>query len=287
MIVPGSGPAAPAAPLPPPGWYADPWRVAHWRWWDGRAWTGYTEQQYAVRAYPAAPPSAVDDTRPIRAGWTAVGGMLAGVVLSIAVYVVLRLAGVDTSSPLLALAAQLGLWAGLLWACRRAVQRYGTGRLRDLGLRLRPVDLALGLGYGIAALIGVSMIGRLLVQLGIEPHRDSIVEPMRPGALTVVVVLFIAVIGAPFVEELFFRGLLMSGFVDRFGAGIGIVLQAIVFGLVHLGPTDARGNLGVFLLIAPVGALLGILRFGYKRLGTGMCTHAVYNAIIMTIVLAR
>jgi membrane protease YdiL (CAAX protease family) len=182
---------------------------------------------------------------------------------------------------------QLGLWSGLLWACRYAVERHGTGSLRDLGLRVRAIDLALGLGYGVAALIGVGIIASALAHLGIEPHRASLVEPMHRSALTVIVVLIIAVIGAPFVEELFFRGLLMSGFVDRFGVPLGIVLQAIVFGLVHLGPTDARGNLGVFLLIAPVGAVLGVLRLGYKRLGTGMLTHAVYNAIIMTIVLAR
>jgi membrane protease YdiL (CAAX protease family) len=287
MIEPGSGATVPVAPLPPPGWYGDPWRLAHWRWWDGRAWTGYTEQQYGVTAHAAAPPHRVDDTRPIRSGWTALGGMVGGVVLSIVIYVALRLAGVDQGNPLLSLAAQLGLWAGLLWACRRAVRRHGTGRLRDLGLRVRGFDPALGLGYGVAMLIGVSMIGALLVQIGIRPHRASLVEPMHRSALTVVVVLFIAVIGAPFVEELFFRGLLMSGFVDRFGVALGIIFQAIVFGLVHLGPTDARGNLGVFLLIAPVGAVLGVLRFGYKRLGPGMCTHAVYNAIIMTLVLTH
>ena len=50
---------------------------------------------------------------------------------------------------------------------------------------------------------------------------------------------------------------------------------------------DARGNLGVFLLIAPVGAALGVLRFGFKRLGTGMFTHAGYNAVIMAVALLR
>lgn len=30
-----------SAPLPPPGWYADPADPRRWRWWDGRAWTGY------------------------------------------------------------------------------------------------------------------------------------------------------------------------------------------------------------------------------------------------------
>ena len=24
------------------GWYADPWQVAHWRWWDGHSWTAHT-----------------------------------------------------------------------------------------------------------------------------------------------------------------------------------------------------------------------------------------------------
>jgi Protein of unknown function (DUF2510) len=35
--------SAPLAPTPqPPGWYADPWRTAMWRWWDGQQWTGRT-----------------------------------------------------------------------------------------------------------------------------------------------------------------------------------------------------------------------------------------------------
>jgi len=31
----------PNAALAPPGWYLDPWRQSHWRWWDGREWTGH------------------------------------------------------------------------------------------------------------------------------------------------------------------------------------------------------------------------------------------------------
>ncbi|MBO0870284.1 MAG: DUF2510 domain-containing protein, partial [Micromonosporaceae bacterium] len=29
---------------PPPGWYADPWRQAALRFWDGGRWTGYVHQ---------------------------------------------------------------------------------------------------------------------------------------------------------------------------------------------------------------------------------------------------
>jgi hypothetical protein len=47
------GPSAFAKPRSPvgvlavplaPGWYADPWQVTHWRWWDGITWTAYVHQ---------------------------------------------------------------------------------------------------------------------------------------------------------------------------------------------------------------------------------------------------
>ncbi len=276
----------PPSVVPPAGWYADPWGSSAWRWWDGARWTGYTDEWFAASTAAPAPAVTLDESVPIRAGWIAIGGAVVGVALSIVVYVFLRSGvGVRPSSPILALLAQVGLWVGLLAACRIAVRRHGTGSLRDLGLRMRGIDLPLGVGFGASLLVGVGTLALILQRIGIEPHREGLVEPMERGPLTVVVILFVAVIGAPFVEELFFRGLLMSGFVERFGVVGGILAQAVIFGAVHLGPTDARGNLGVFLLIAPVGAVLGVLRFRYRRLGTGMITHAVYNAIIMSVAL--
>jgi len=37
----------------PAGWFPDPYGTARWRWWDGRAWTGWTEAASQVR--PATP----------------------------------------------------------------------------------------------------------------------------------------------------------------------------------------------------------------------------------------
>ena len=278
-----------SASLPPPGWYSDPWHVARWRWWDGRIWTGYTDHYYSspTIGYAPMPSATVDESRPIRSGWTALIGAMVGVGLSIVVYVGLRVTGVARGDPLVALAAQLGLWTGLLGACFVAVRRHGSGSLKDLGFRVQWVDLPLGVGFGVAALFGAGAIAVLLKEIGVQPHRSSLVDPLQRGWLTSLVIVFIAVIGAPFVEELFFRGLLMSGLVSRLGAAIGIIGQAILFGLVHLGPTDARGNLGVFLMIAPLGAMLGVLRYGFKRLGPGMFSHAVYNAIIVAVALTR
>jgi membrane protease YdiL (CAAX protease family) len=276
--------------LPPSGWYADPWHVANWRWWDGHAWTGYTDHWYGppgLVAHPVTTTAVVDESRPIRAGWIALLGAVVGVALSVLVYVTRVWLGIAPGNPLVALLAQIGLWTGLLGACIVAVRTHGTGSLKDLGLRVRWIDLPLGVGFGFAALIGAGIIARFLQDIGVQPHRSSLVDPLRRSPLTVVVIVFIAVIGAPFVEELFFRGLVMSGLVSRWGAAIGIISQAVLFGVVHLGPTDARGNLGVFLLIAPLGAMLGVLRYGYKRLGPGMFTHAFYNAVIVAVALSR
>jgi hypothetical protein len=41
---PVAGPATghwPAGSPAPAAWYADPWRQARWRWWDGTRWTGH------------------------------------------------------------------------------------------------------------------------------------------------------------------------------------------------------------------------------------------------------
>lgn len=47
-VVPTGGAAGPYLPPPPPlappGWYPDPWHVAAWRYFDGAAWSGYTDR---------------------------------------------------------------------------------------------------------------------------------------------------------------------------------------------------------------------------------------------------
>jgi hypothetical protein len=40
--------AAATPVLPPAGWYADPWRVATFRWWDGIQWTHHVHLSEAT-----------------------------------------------------------------------------------------------------------------------------------------------------------------------------------------------------------------------------------------------
>lgn len=72
-----------AAPSPPAGWYPDPIRGQGWRWWNGGAWTHYTE----LSAGPAAPAIA----KPKGPRWISIPVMIAAplVLLGIGVLAVL------------------------------------------------------------------------------------------------------------------------------------------------------------------------------------------------------
>lgn len=265
----------------PPGWYPDPWRHAAWRWWDGNAWTAYTEHWFGH-----AVPQPTD--RPLRAGGIAMLGFLVGLALSTLIGIVLLVTGYETTDPAFLLGSTIGLWIGLGGSCVVAVRYKGSGSLADLGLdRPRWLDVAMGVGFGIVGVIGVAIIAATIQAIDkdlIPGGRSEITDPVEGGELLgIAVVYLIAVVGAPFFEELFFRGLVQGTLTARWGFASGLVVQALLFGSVHLSPENGWGNVGTFVIIAAVGLGLGTVRHFTRRLPPPMFTHAVYNAIIVTI----
>ncbi len=106
----------------------------------------------------------------------------------------------------------------------------------------------------------------------------------RPSYALVCVVGLLACVGAPIVEELFFRGLVQSVMTRRLGTSPAIVLQAMLFGLAHfeLGMTfnQAAVRCGTVMVL---GLFNGWLRVQSGRLGAGMVAHATYNVIVTLI----
>jgi membrane protease YdiL (CAAX protease family) len=270
------------APGPPPGWYPDPWAQSPARWWDGREWTGYV-----ATAPPAErswiPPRGSHEGA-MRGGLIAIAGVVGAVVLSVlGALAVLPFGGSLHSLEALCL-SQAGLWLALFVACRVAVVRHGSGSLRDLGL-VRLSWRQVGLG----SLVGVItrfVAGALAVAIAELFPGDQWKNTAAPGttidrnALSITVIVLILVVGAPFFEELFFRGLVQGAFTSRIGARAAMFAQAACFGLVHY---RAGMNLAQFTItivtIAVVGGVLGSLRWHAEKLGPGMVAHGVFNAI--------
>jgi uncharacterized protein len=89
----------------------------------------------------------------------------------------------------------------------------------------------------------------------------------------------VSCVGAPFFEEMFFRGLLQGQLVERFGPVIAIGLSAIVFGSAHVANDPGIGGLLLALSVGASGVVLGTVRHLTRRLGSSMVTHAFFNVM--------
>ena len=88
-------------------------------------------------------------------------------------------------------------------------------------------------------------------------------------ALTIVVV-----VGAPVVEELFFRGLVLRSLQRRFGDTWAVVGSAVVFGVAHFEPLQLPA-------LVALGVILGVMAVSTKRLGPSIFAHAGFNLVTM------
>jgi uncharacterized protein len=286
-------PGSPATPMYPPSWHPDPWRIAPLRWWDGAQWTPVLYGPYG-EAWPlpvSSPPPFVPKGPGIKGGGIAAIGAGVGVVGTVVVAVVFALvqgsafAGDD---PWYLLASQLALWVGLVGAVVVASRKNGTRSLgRDFGLSWPTLrDLWTGSLGGLAARV-LPTIVVVLIAIGDSALRNPGAAPptvlgISPSGTTGwVIVVALAVIGAPLVEELFFRGLLQGAFSRRVGAVPAIFVTALIFAVAHItseGPTAP-------VILFPAGVMLGYLRFRTGRLAAGMVAHATFNASLFLLLL--
>jgi membrane protease YdiL (CAAX protease family) len=278
---------------PAPAWYPNPENAGTWRWWDGNRWTAFTEP--APTPYrPWFPPSdrvAGDEGEvPLRGGGlVALVGFIAAEALSVGLVLLALALGASERSVLVLALSGIALWGGLLAACLFSVRRYGTGSLRDLGLvRFRWSDLRTGVVASIVArVVGAAGAAALILLLPDESYGEgtSLLDQSRPSVLAMIVVGVFVVIGAPFFEELFFRGLVQGVLRTRYGARVAVVVQALAFGAVHYQVGMAARTFAItFVVVAIAGLVLGVLRWHTHRLGPGMFAHAAFNlvAVVLT-----
>jgi membrane protease YdiL (CAAX protease family) len=180
-------------------------------------------------------------------------------------------------------ASLVGLWTGFLGAAALAL-RYGGMQRRSLGLSARPSDL-LGLVIGVASQI---LIG--LIYLPFRSHLKHFNAPITKltgsshgGAYALVIVL--SVVGAPIVEEIFFRGLLLRGLValsanvTRARARlVGLVVAVVVDGLLF---ALAHGELLQLPGLALFGMILAVTFYRSGRLGMCIVAHISFNALAL------
>jgi membrane protease YdiL (CAAX protease family) len=215
-------------------------------------------------------------------------GLAAALVLMTAFIAWLR-AAMFYDAHLALLLSYAVVWVPFLAAVVVACFFRGTGSLvHDVGLRITLLDVFLGVGAGllaraIAGLIEIAFTGRM-VGLGVS-FGDTIYDGWWVFA-TVLAPVFIS----PFVEELFFRGLLQKS-VQRLSArrltppsatALSIVASAALFALLHLtqaaSPTGAMVlGLTAFVSGLAAGAIAGLT----DRIGGAIVAHVVFNGTLV------
>ena len=273
----------------PPGWYVDPLGEESWRWWDGHCWLA-SAAAAAVRTRPWAPvPS--DHDHGIRGGALAFFGWIVAIGLGLGLSYAAVALGADKNSLLVLCIGQAGLWSGMFGTCCIVARRNGT-RLRGLGLMsIRGQDWGAGAVTAVVARVTCAVVALVFILIfplhSFRRTTNAPTEGIQPGVVAAIVLVLIVCVGAPFFEELFFRGVVQGVLTRRWGARVAIVAQAFAFALVHyrIGMTLAL-SVTTWGQIAVAGFFLGVLRWRYERLGPGMVAHGLFNAFAMAVLLA-
>ena len=188
--------------------------------------------------------------------WVTAAGLPVALVMAWATNVADRLIGpslecADPSSPeawLRAAAAALviSVVVGLAHLLRTS--------LRDIGLR-RPSRVELWLGVGAIVLIPIPSlyIGAILAQPFFGEIRLDLSQP-----LAIVPALVLAVANGT-MEELAYRGALMHWLSRASGPIVGLVGQALIFGLAHTGSDFTGPMLPVVLAVMAGGLAAGLI----------------------------
>jgi len=181
-----------------------------------------------------------------------------------------------------------GLWGGFLGAAVLASRLRGTKQLGpDLGIRFRWVDV-LGLPIGVAGQYLVALL-YLPFQSHIHNFHQQFSAPAQrlTGSAHGVgwfVIGAATVVGAPFFEELFFRGVLLRALARLFGhwgrwvgPTLAVVVSALLFGAIH-------AELLQFAGLALFGLVLGAVSYRTGRLGMNIVAHGAFNLLALTAV---
>ena len=271
--------------LAPAGWYPNPDGKGGLRYWDGQRWTEHTHgasleivDQHAAAAPAEEPPRSIG---------IALLGFALGAGGGIGALAALDAAG-DPGGTIVELVVSLVvLWAGLLGAVFYVSKRRGTGDLRrDFGLDVRKADVGIG---ALGSIIGRSASVIVAVPLYAAFH-DLLRNPsvgLPPDKLTGGLFATFAVtacLGAPIVEELYFRGLIQTRLVWRLGATRGIAITSAMFGAAHLIGWQGPASILAATAIAAGGVVLGYLRNRTGRLGTSMVAHSLFNGFAVLLI---
>jgi membrane protease YdiL (CAAX protease family) len=220
--------------------------------------------------------------------WGARDALLAALAVPVSlVLALLLLAAVPDPSPVVGVATATGLLGVAAVLASRRPARQSGGAERALGFDL-PLwrDAGQVLRWSLLLLLAqagaVALAGALVPALsGLPADNASFLRDQPPAALVALVVA--AVLVAPVLEELLFRGVVLRGLMLHVGFWPAALACSTVFGVFHATGTGVEA-VPIVLATGVFGLGLCLLTRRTGRLGPAIGVHALRNALAVGVV---
>jgi uncharacterized protein len=133
------------------------------------------------------------------------------------------------------------------------------------------------------------MLGFFVLAAGVGamlPEQDNeMLRIIRSSPYAVYLVAFMAVVTAPIVEEVIYRGLLFSSLQKNLGTGAAIAGVTFLFSLVHL--PQYYPSVSTMILLTVLSLVLTLIRARTGNLLPCIVLHTVFNAFQAVILIAE
>ena len=101
-------------------------------------------------------------------------------------------------------------------------------------------------------------------------YQSIITLAKLPGISGLLLAIILIAIIPSIIEELFFRGIIQQGLINKYSPKIGIILTSLLFAIIHINPH-------VLLTIFLFSILLGFIYYLYKNLIYNILIHFFLN----------
>jgi uncharacterized protein len=143
-------------------------------------------------------------------------------------------------------------------------------------------------GYSILLVLAALVIIILLNQAygflimffhwNVQTNDQVVLKNARLEPITTYASLFVAVLIAPFCEEVFFRSFTFMGLKNGMSLSVAIIMSALIFGVAH-------GDPGSFPVLFFIGVALALLRILTGSYWPGLMLHLLNNALSAVLVI--
>ena len=253
--------------LPPPGWYPNHNGVVQW--WDGQMWIPNASEPIAVEPTPNREGKSKGILMLAASIWYIVGfAILFG---GIAVLLGVSNPGIIFFS---LLGQQLGMFTyPFIVAKKRNLTK------EDLGLGFKISDIGWGVLGAFGGLLTVGfLVAYMTFLVGETAGNTEFISNETTNWQYALAGL--AVIGAPFSEEMFFRGFLLKGALRRYSPWASISLVTVVFTMIHwqFGAPLAQAVTTVVSL-SGISLIFTLLTYKTGRIAAPLIAHVLFNGL--------